>query len=78
MRYYAVKQGKSKEPVEEISLTSLDKRILEVSRDGAGISLLLVKSKNFRTSLGMKEFYSSSEIASAVRKLLRHGLLVRR
>jgi hypothetical protein len=77
-KYFAVSLSKKEKQELEAKLTSLDKRILEVSKLGAGISLLIAKSKSFINSGGSREYHSSIEVADSIKKLLGKSLMVRR
>lgn len=77
-KYFAVQLSKKEKKELEGKLTHLDRQVLEVSRPGAGISLLIAKSKMFINSLGSKEYHTSMEVADSIRKLLGKDLLVRR
>ena len=76
MKYYAVSLSKKEKKELEGKLTPLDMRVLGVSKSGAGISLLIAKSKNFVNSNGSREYHSSMGVADSIKMLLGKNLLV--
>lgn len=60
------------------TLSSLDKSILESCKSGLNIVRVLKVGKPYVNSYGRKQFATTSEILSAVERLVKGGLLERR